>query len=80
MNLPVKLNHIMILTGEPSGDLHAGHLVREIRQINNHVYFSGIGGAHLEDQKVDLFYNISKLSAMGLTEVFMQFPQIKKAF
>ena len=80
MNLPVKLNHIMVLTGEPSGDLHAGHLVREIKQINNHIYFSGIGGTHLEDQKVDLFYNISKLSAMGLTEVFMQFPQIKKAF
>jgi lipid-A-disaccharide synthase len=80
MNLPVKLNHIMILTGEPSGDLHAGHLVREIRQINNQVYFSGIGGPHLEEQKVDLFYNISKLSAMGLTEVLMQFSQIKKAF
>jgi len=80
MNLPVKSSHIMVLTGEPSGDLHAGHLVREIKRLNNHVYFSGIGGIHLENQKVDLFYNISKLSAMGLTEVLMQFGQIKKAF
>jgi lipid-A-disaccharide synthase len=80
MNLPVKLSHIMVLTGEPSGDLHAGHLVREIKNLNDRVYFSGIGGPHLENQNVDLFYNISKLSAMGLTEVFMQFGQIKKAF
>ena len=80
MNLPVKLSHIMVLTGEPSGDLHAGHLVREIKKLNDHVYFSGIGGPHLENQNVDLFYNISKLSAMGLTEVLMQFGQIKKAF
>jgi lipid-A-disaccharide synthase len=80
MNLPVKLSHIMVLTGEPSGDLHAGHLVREIKRLNNRVYFSGIGGIHLVNQTVDLFYNISKLSAMGLTEVLMQFGQIKKAF
>ena len=80
MNPPVKLSHIMVLTGEPSGDLHAGHLVREIKNLNDRVYFSGIGGPHLENQNVDLFYNISKLSAMGLTEVFMQFGQIKKAF
>ncbi|NOX32522.1 MAG: lipid-A-disaccharide synthase [Deltaproteobacteria bacterium] len=80
MNLPVKSSHIMILTGEPSGDLHAGHLVREIRQYNRNIYFSGIGGTYLENQDVDLFYNIAKLSAMGLTEVLMQFGQIKHAF
>ena len=80
MNPPVKLSHIMVLTGEPSGDLHAGHLVKEIKKLNDRIYFSGIGGPHLENQNVDLFYNISKLSAMGLTEVLMQFGQIKKAF
>ncbi|MCD4721562.1 MAG: lipid-A-disaccharide synthase [Desulfobacula sp.] len=80
MNLRGKFRHIMVLTGEPSGDFHAGHLVRQIKQLNNNIYFSGIGGAHLEHQNVDLFYHISKLSAMGLTEVLMQFGQIKKAF
>ncbi len=70
----------MVLTGEPSGDLHAGQLVREIKKINQNICFSGIGGQHLEDQGVKLFYNIENLSAMGLTEVIMQFKQIKKAF
>jgi lipid-A-disaccharide synthase len=80
MNFPAKLRHILILTGEPSGDFHAGHLVKEIRQMDNHIYFSGIGGTHLENQGVDLFYPIAKLSAMGITEVLMQFIQIKNAF
>lgn len=80
MNLLGSLRHIMVLTGEPSGDLHAGHLVREIKQLDNNIYFSGIGGIHLENHNVDLFYNIAKLSAMGITEVLMQFGQIKRAF
>jgi len=75
-----NLGHIMVLTGEPSGDLHAGHLVKEIKQRNTQIYFSGIGGPHLEKMKVDLFYNIEQLSAMGITEVIMQLGQIKKAF
>jgi len=80
MNFSHNLKHIMVLTGEPSGDLHAGHLVREIKQLKPDIYFSGIGGPHLDHQNVDLFYNIDKLSAMGLTEVIMQFGQIKNAF
>ncbi len=70
----------MVLTGEPSGDLHAGKLVKEIKKTDHNICFSGIGGQHLEHQGVNLFYNIENLSAMGLTEVIMQFKQIKKAF
>jgi len=80
INSPVKFKHIMVLTGEPSGDLHAGNLIREIKKLNQNIYFSGIGGQHLEYQGIDLFYNIVNLSAMGLTEVIMQFRQIKQAF
>lgn len=80
INSPVKFKHIMVLTGEPSGDLHAGNLIREIKKLNQNIYFSGIGGQHLEYQGVDLFYNIANLSVMGLTEVIMQFRQIKQAF
>ena len=80
INSPVKFKHIMVLTGEPSGDLHAGNLIREIKKLNQNIYFSGIGGQQLEYQGVDLFYNIANLSVMGLTEVIMQFRQIKQAF
>ncbi|MDA8135990.1 MAG: lipid-A-disaccharide synthase [Desulfobacteraceae bacterium] len=80
MNLPVSLKHIMVLTGEPSGDFHAGRLIEEIRRKNGRIYFSGMGGPLLRQQGVDLFYDIENLSAMGITEVLMQFGHIKKAF
>ena len=80
MNFPVNLKHIMVLTGEPSGDFHASRLIEEIRKKNDRVYFSGIGGPALRQQGVDLFYDIENLSAMGITEVLMQFRHIKKAF
>ncbi len=80
MNFPVNLKHIMVLTGEPSGDFHASRLVEEIKRKYNLAYFSGIGGPNLKQQGVDLFYDIDKLSAMGITEVLMQFKYIKKAF
>ena len=78
--LPVKSKHIMILTGEPSGDLHAGRLVKEIKNLDHTICFSGIGGQNLECQRVDLFYNIENLSVMGFTEVIMQFKHIRHAF
>ena len=80
MTLSGPRKHIMILTGEPSGDAHAGRLIREIRELDVNIYISGIGGSCLKAQRVDLFYDIANLSAMGVTEVLMQFKHIKKAF
>ncbi|MBU1194739.1 MAG: lipid-A-disaccharide synthase [Proteobacteria bacterium] len=80
MNLPVKLRHVMVLTGEPSGDFHGARLIHQIRSIDPNIYFSGIGGPDLKSENVDLFYNIDQLSAMGLVEVLMQFSKIKEAF
>ncbi len=80
MNFPVKLKHVMVLTGELSGDFHAGHLVRNLRLQNPDTYFSGIGGPSLKQQKVDLFFDIDQLSVMGVTEVLLQFRQIKLAY
>jgi len=37
MNHPVKFKHIMVLTGEPSGDLHAGHLIKEIKKSSSRI-------------------------------------------
>lgn len=80
MNLPVKAKHILILTGEPSGDYHAARLAFHLKQLDPNLYISGIGGQYMENQGVDLFFHIEKLSAMGVTEIILQFNQIKKAF
>ena len=74
------ISHIVVITGEPSGDIHAAGLVREIKRINPYLTLSGIGGENLEACGVDLFYHIRDLSAMGVTEVLFQIRKIRKAF
>jgi lipid-A-disaccharide synthase len=72
--------HIMVLTGEPSGDVHGAYLVTAMQRLDPTLTFSGIGGSCMADAGVDLFFSIENLSAMGLTEVIFQFRSIKKAF
>ncbi len=70
----------MILTGEPSGDFHAGPLIKALKQLRPGVKVSGIGGPAMEAQGADIFFPIEKLSAMGLVQVAKQFGSIKQAF
>ncbi len=35
---------VMVLAGEPSGDLHAGNLIREMKRICPHLNVVGMGG------------------------------------
>ena len=70
----------MVLTGEPSGDFHAASLIKAMHKIDPNLDISGIGGPCMEAVKVDIFYPIEKLSAMGLTEVLFQFKYIKQAY
>jgi lipid-A-disaccharide synthase len=75
-----KQRRIMVLTGEPSGDVHAGTLVRAMQRIDPHLEICGIGGPCMKAAQVDIFFPIERLSAMGLTEVIFQFKHIKQAF
>ncbi len=70
----------MVLTGEPSGDFHAGALIRSMQRIDPCLEISGIGGPCMKAEGVDIFFPIERLSAMGLTEVIFQFQHIKQAF
>ena len=75
-----KQRRIMVLTGEPSGDFHAGSLIRSMQRMDRCLDISGIGGPCMKAAQVDIFFPIERLSAMGLTEVIFQFKHIKQAF
>lgn len=67
-----------ILTGEPSGDLHASALVKSIKKLNPDAIFYGIGGDNLARENVELIHNIKELAFMGFWEVIKNLSQIKK--
>ncbi len=60
---------VMIVAGEASGDLHGGHLVREMRTLYPDVSFFGVGGRKMEAAGVELIADVADMAVVGLTEV-----------
>jgi lipid-A-disaccharide synthase len=61
-------DQILIVAGEASGDLHGGHLVRELKTLYPQLKFEGVGGKHMQDAGVSTLYDISRMGGMGLFE------------
>ena len=73
-------NHVLILTGEPSGDVHGAGLITAMRQQDPSLMFHGIGGTCMAKAGAHLFFSIDDLSAMGFLEVIRQIRPVKQAF
>ncbi|MCI0514967.1 lipid-A-disaccharide synthase [candidate division KSB1 bacterium] len=71
---------IFISTGEVSGDLYGGHLVAELKQFLPTAHFYGIGGDHLLEQGVELFYHVRQMGIVGVLEVVRHIPFIRRVF
>lgn len=66
-----------IVTGEPSGDMHAANLVNELKIIDNNAVIRAWGGERLIAQKVSLAKNINETAFMGLLSVLKNLRAIK---
>lgn len=58
---------IFIITGEHSGDIHAGKVVEELKKISSDYVLEGIGGENLKNAGVKLFSDQKKMSAVGFS-------------
>lgn len=58
---------IFIITGEHSGDIHAGKVVNELRKTCPDLIIEGIGGENLKNAGVKLFSTQEKMSVMGVS-------------
>ncbi|MDO8525902.1 MAG: lipid-A-disaccharide synthase [Candidatus Omnitrophota bacterium] len=66
----MKQNKILIVAGEPSGDLHAASLVRSLKALDPGLQFFGMGGTILKDAGADITFDISALALVGFVEVW----------
>ena len=73
-----KKNRIMIIAGETSGDQHGAKLVSAMQKRNNGLVFCGIGGRALKETGVDILFDASEISVVGITEVFSKIADILK--
>jgi lipid-A-disaccharide synthase len=68
---------LYIVTGEPSGDLHAANLVHELKTHNSILNIRAWGGDKLIAEGVEIARNISETSFMGLIKVISNLSAIK---
>ena len=72
-------SRIIISTGEASGDLHGAGLISAIKKLAPDIDVCGMGGKALQEQGVELLYNVSSLAVTGFIEVFSHLSDIRAA-
>lgn len=60
------MKKIFVITGEHSGDIHAGKVVEILKQQNPNIEIHGIGGENLKKAGATLFCDHSKMSGFGI--------------
>ncbi len=68
---------LLIIAGEHSGDSHAAHLVKNLRDKNPHLNIYAFGGPALEQAGAKLLCDLTKFSVVGLWEVLTHYRSLK---
>lgn len=73
------MKKIYIISGERSGDMHAGNLVHALKSLDSKLQFRGMGGQYSKNAGVDLALDYAAVSVMGFVEVVFGFSKVLKA-
>ena len=69
---------LMIVAGEPSGDLHVSHVVQALKAQHPEISLYGMGGDMMEAAGVSLDIHIRDSAVMGIFEAFVVLPKFLK--
>jgi len=73
-------NNILIIAGEPSGDIRGAELLREIKPLIGNVSFWGIGGDRLQKEGLELIEHVRNLSIVGVWEALARIGAIRSQY
>ena len=65
---------VMIVAGEPSGDLHASHVARQLKALCPDITLFGMGGDQMEAASVNVDLHIRDSAVMGFADVITVLP------
>lgn len=71
---------ILLLAGEPSGDLHGARVARALRRRWPDARLFGLGGPRMADEGVELLAGLDRLAVMGFSEVAGHLPFFYRLF
>ena len=69
-----------IIAGEASGDLHASHLMRELKSRDRDANFTYFGGELMAHEGGTLLKHYREMAFMGLFPVIFNLHKIKRNF
>ncbi len=61
------MKKLFIVTGEYSGDIHASHVVKALRELDSDIIIEGVGGENMKSAGVKLFADHGKMGSVGLS-------------
>ena len=71
------MKKIFVLTGEPSGDKLASKVIHQLKKTTQIDYLS-VGGEHLKALGIKSIFDLSDVTYIGFTNVFLNIFKIKK--
>jgi len=72
--------HIMIVAGEASGDIHGAKLLSELLHLSPQMKVAGVGGARIRALCPGVTFDASEMAVVGITEVLNKLPAIIRAY
>lgn len=72
------MKRIMMIAGEPSGDLHASNLIRELKKLSPDIEIFGTGGDKMQAAGAKIIFHLRELAVTGLFDVIKSLPKLKK--
>ncbi len=69
---------VMIVAGEPSGDMHAAAMVQALRTRRPDLHLVGVGGGRLAAEGVELLERAEKIAVVGFVEVIKHLPILRR--
>lgn len=77
---PARAPRIFVVAGEPSGDIHTGHLLRELGRLLPGAATFGFGGKNMRESGFRTMIDLPSQAIMGLFPVLLALPKIKGWF
>lgn len=68
------MKHIMLVAGEASSDFHGACLAKEMFALSSDIRITGMGGKFMAEAGVEVVFEFSSLSAIGIVEVLGKIP------